>query len=77
MSIDAIKEAITQLPDDERGSLVAWIMEQEYDDWDKEMARDFSPGGRGYHLVDAIDREIEEGKFTSLEQGLESRRKKF
>jgi hypothetical protein len=28
------------------------------DDWDTEMQRDFSPGGRGYRLVDDVAQEI-------------------
>jgi hypothetical protein len=46
MTIDAIKEAIQHLPKDQRSSLVGWPNEMEYDGWDKEMAADFSPGGR-------------------------------
>jgi len=45
MSIDAIKEAITALPGDERHSLASWLNDLDYDDWDKEMAKDFSPRG--------------------------------
>ncbi|MFN7925899.1 MAG: hypothetical protein U0Q16_37720 [Bryobacteraceae bacterium] len=40
------------------------------DEWDREMARDFAPGGRGEHLIEKVDREIAEGKFTSFEEGL-------
>jgi hypothetical protein len=38
------------------------------------MVRDFSPGGSGHHLVNEINRQIDEGKFTPLEEGLRSRR---
>lgn len=62
MSIDAIKEAISRLPDDERHSLAAWLNELDYDAWDREMVADFSTGGRGAALVEAIEREVSQGK---------------
>jgi hypothetical protein len=32
------------------------------------MAQDFSPGGRGHQIVDQVNREINEGKFTALKK---------
>lgn len=75
MTIQSIKEAIIQLSDEERGSLASWIIAQAYDRWDKEMVKDFSPGGRGDHLVAGVRREVREGKFSPLEEGLQTRRK--
>jgi hypothetical protein len=49
--VDTIKAAIKGLPDDERHSLAAWLNQLDYDEWDKEIAADFSVGGRGYRLV--------------------------
>lgn len=40
------------------------------------MENDISPGGRGFHLVEKLDREVSEGKFTSLEAWLRARRQK-
>ena len=74
MTLENIKQAISELSADERGSLASWIIEQEYDAWDREMMSDFSPGGRGYHLVEEIKREISEGDFASLEQVIEAER---
>src|SRR5260370_39633388 len=34
------------------------------------MEQDFAPGGRGVHLLEKIDRQIDAGNFTSLEEGL-------
>ena len=76
MTIDALKEAIVGLPDEERHSLAAWIIELDYDDWDKEMAKDFSPGGRGAHLVEEIKREIAEGKARPMAEGFAQHRKR-
>lgn len=50
-----------------------WIEELEEQAWDREMERDFAPGGRGADLIEKVDREIADGKFTSLEEGLRSR----
>ena len=62
MTVEAIKEAIAELPEDQRHSLVVWLNEIDYDGWDKEMVKDFSPGGRGMALVERVKREITEGK---------------
>jgi len=70
MTVEAIKEAITALPENERRSLASWLNELEYDEWDKQMVKDFSPGGRGMALVEKVKREIAEGKTTPLEEGL-------
>jgi hypothetical protein len=70
MTMEAIKEVIAALPRDERHSLAAWLNELDYDEWDKEMAKDFSPGGRGEHLLEKVKREIAEGETIPLEEGL-------
>jgi hypothetical protein len=75
MTVEAIKAAITELPDDERHSLALWLNELDYDEWDKEMVKDFSPGGRGYHLVERVKRDIGEGKAGAMEEGFAARRK--
>ena len=66
--MEAIKEAIAGLPEEERHSLAAWLNELEYDEWDKEMVRDFSPGGRGEHLLDKVKADIAAGKFRPVEE---------
>ena len=66
MTVDSIKDAITALSESDRHSLAAWLNEFDYDDWDKQMAKDFSPGGRGMGLVEQVKREIAEGKATDL-----------
>jgi hypothetical protein len=75
MTVEAIKEAIAGLPDKERHSLAAWLNELDYDEWDKEMVKDFSPGGRGYHLVDRVKRDIAQGKTRLMDEGFAARRK--
>ena len=75
MTLEAIKEAIEQLPEPDRRKLADWFDELEEQAWDAEMERDFSPGGRGHHLVEKINREIDEGKFTPMQDGLRAREK--
>jgi hypothetical protein len=74
MTVDAIKEAISQLPDDERHSLAAWLNEVDYDEWDRKMVTDFSAGGRGMALVEAIKSEVRQGKAVPFEEGREQAR---
>jgi hypothetical protein len=62
MTIDAIKEAIAQLPCDEQHALAAWVNDLDYDDWDREMAADFSLGGRGMALFETVKRDIDHGQ---------------
>ncbi len=70
MTVEAIKEAIAGLAEEERHSLAAWLNELEYDDWDKEMVKDFSPGGRGYRLVEKVKMDVAEGNARLMEEGL-------
>jgi hypothetical protein len=47
-------------------------LELEEQAWDAEMERDFSPGGRGEHLIEKINQEIDNATFAPLEDGLPS-----
>ena len=71
------KDAIVHLSVPERQKLAEWFGELQEDEWDRQMAKDFSQGGRA-HLVERIDREIDRtiamGNVTSLEEGLRLRR---
>jgi hypothetical protein len=73
MTVQAIKAAINKLSGDERHSLALWLNELDYDEWDKEMVKDFSIGGRGHHLVEKIKRDIAEGKARPMEEGFKAR----
>ncbi len=78
MTLEAIKEAVLQLSEAEREQLANWLNELAAEAWDREIEHDFSPGGRGEHLVERIDREIERieatGGVPSVEEGLCIRR---
>ena len=45
-TVPEIQSAIENLSLTERGELAKWFNGWEDDEWDKEMARDFSAGGR-------------------------------
>jgi hypothetical protein len=76
MNVETLKKAIVGLPKEERHSLAAWINELDYDDWDREMANDFSPAGRGAHLIERVKGEIAEGKARPMEEGFAQHRKR-
>ncbi len=69
MTVKTIKEAIASLPDDDKVALAAWLNLQTMDEWDKQMQRDFSPAGRGYHLVEKVKADIRAGKFRPMPEG--------
>ena len=70
MTVEALKEAITDLSDDDKLALAAWLNLQTMDEWDRQMQHDFSPGGRGYHLVDRVKRDIAEGKARPMKEAV-------
>jgi hypothetical protein len=69
MTLESIKEAISGLPENDKASLASWIIEQDMDDWDREMHRDFSSGGRGTALVERIGADVRAGKFRPMDKG--------
>jgi hypothetical protein len=73
MTVEAIKEAIQQLPESERISLASWLNASEYDQWDSQMAADFSPGGAGSRWAEQVKREIADGKARPLDEGFSQR----
>ena len=77
MTVEAIKAAIEQLTEPERRMLAEWFTELEEQAWDAEMDQDFSLEGRGHHLVEKINQEIDEAKFGPLEEGLRRRRERL
>jgi hypothetical protein len=66
MTIEAIKNAITGLPQDAQVALASWLNLQTMNAWDREMQNDFSPAGRGHHLVEKVKGQIRDGMFRSI-----------
>ena len=75
MTVEAIKESIVHLPEPERRQLTQWFDDFKEDEWDRQMEKDFSPGGRGMAWCESVEADIAAGKFTSLEEGFRLRRK--
>jgi hypothetical protein len=70
MTVDALKQEISHLSEPERKELIGWIEELEEQAWDREMERDFAPGGRGSHLAAEVKADIDAGRTKPLEQFL-------
>lgn len=73
MTVEAIKVAIAGLPEDDRHSLAAWLNDFDYDGWDRQMVKDFSPGGRGSAWAEKVKRQIAERSAGSMEEGFAER----
>ncbi len=74
MSIEAIKSAIDGLPENDKAALASWLNAQTMDDWDRQMQRDFSPGGKGKSFLDQVKREIADGQLRPIDEGFAERR---
>ena len=66
MTVDAIKDAITGLPDEDKIALATWLSLQTMDEWDRRIALDFAPGGRGVHVIEKVKADIRAGKFSPM-----------
>jgi len=71
MTLDAIKQAIAELPENERASLVAWLSKEDARAWDKQIEADFSEGGAGMASLDRWGAEIKAGGAMPLEDFLD------
>ena len=70
MTIEAIKEAIADLPPDEKTRLAAWVIEQDLEEWDRQIQDDFSPGGRGRALLEEAQADAREGRSKPMDDFL-------
>lgn len=66
MTVEAIQEAIGELKPEDRRYLTHWLNNLDHDDWDREIERDFAPGGPKSHLRDEILKQITEGLDTPI-----------
>ncbi len=73
--MEAIQEAIRQLPEPARRKLADWFEELEAQAWDEQIERDFSPGGRGMRFLAEVKSEIAERKGRPMEEGFAEFRK--
>lgn len=70
MTLEAIKEAIGELPRDEKARLAAWLLRQDAEEWDRQIQEDFSPGGRGMELLEEAKADVREGRVKPMEEFL-------
>ncbi|HUI43878.1 MAG TPA: hypothetical protein VL523_18100 [Terriglobia bacterium] len=70
MTIEAIKDAIAELPSDEKTRLAAWLVQQDFKEWDRQIEEDFSAGGRGMALLEEAEADIREGRVKPLDEVL-------
>jgi hypothetical protein len=70
MTVEAIMEAITVLTPDEKTRLAAWLLEQDMQEWDRQIEQDFSPGGRGMALLEEAEADVREGRTKPMDEFL-------
>jgi len=68
MTLEALKQAIAELPAEEKAALATWLNEQEMDGWDRQMQKDFLHGGRGIRVVEKVKADIRDGKFRPMDE---------
>jgi hypothetical protein len=70
MTVEALKEAIAELPAEEKTSLTAWLLQQDMEEWDKQIEEDFSPGGRGMALLEEAEADEIAGRVKPMDEFL-------
>ncbi len=68
--MEAIKDAIVHLSEPERKQLADWIEELEEEAWDRQMERDFAPGGRAAHFLEEVKADIAGGRTKPMHEFL-------
>jgi len=66
VSLAEIKSAVEALSPDELAELAAFIRDQDSQAWDREIEKDFAPGGKHHEALEAIDAAIDSGNFKPL-----------
>jgi hypothetical protein len=70
MKLEAIKQAITDLPADEKARLAAWVVRLDLEEWDRQIQEDFSPGGRGMRLLEEAQADARKGRAKPMDEFL-------
>lgn len=65
-TVAEIKTAVAKLSLSERAEFAKWFNGWEDDEWDKQMAADFSSGGRYEAVLKEVDDNIEAGKLRDF-----------
>lgn len=73
MTLDAIKEAIEHLPENQRRQLANWFERMEESAWDQQFDN-FAAGGNGERLLSEIREEISGERAQPLGEGIAKHR---
>jgi len=73
MDFADIQQAIEALPVEQQTALLDWLAERESAQWDSEIERDFSPGGRGMNLFNRVKDQVARGESTAIAQARQRR----
>ena len=65
MTVQELEKAIAKLSPDEMAELRAWFLEQDQDEWDRQIARD-SEAGKLDKLIQQAKRDYAEGNGREL-----------
>ena len=68
MTVESIKQAIAELPSEQKTSLTAWLVRQDMDDWDTQIEQDFSPGGAGMALLNEAEADVRQGRLKPMDE---------
>ena len=68
MTVESIKQAIAELPSEQKTSLTAWLVRQDLDDWNRQIEEDFSPGGAGMALLNEAEADIQQGRVKPMDE---------
>ena len=68
MTVESIKQAIAELPSEQKTSLTAWLVRQDLDDWDRQIEQDFSPGGAGMALLNEAEADVRQGRLKPMDE---------
>ena len=63
MTLEALKEAIKELPADEKTRLAEWFLHQDAEAWDRQIEED-AASGRLDALADEALKDLREGRCT-------------
>jgi hypothetical protein len=66
MDIVDIQHEIEALSIEQQAALLDWLTERDRVQWDREIERDFSPGGRGADLLDHVKERVSRGESTPM-----------
>jgi hypothetical protein len=68
MTLEGIKDAITELPRDQKTRLAAWLLQQDMEEWDRQIQNDFSPGGPGMALLEEAEADVRNGRVKPMDE---------